>query len=299
MSRFSVFEDEEWKQKRKELEAQVAKEKGEILVRTKDGEEYMSPELYNKLVSLGQPVALVNPEDLEKVGIENIRKEQNGFTDRVYDAVAHGFGKGDRPVTLAAQGFNNSYLNPVGLAQRIYNYSQGNGFETSFDYIQPETLEEKMAEYIGNSLPAMLLMSVPMPRAGALTGYFIDRFFKDGFKLYSDYEKHKEEARKIIRENGPGSANGYDNYSHRKAFYEVSQNGPVDFIIGQGLGLLKEGYDYYNKRQAGMSHEVALNDGVKDLTNNWESGKKGLQNPLLDSKIWLKDFDWKSNTWKK
>ena len=144
MSRFSVFEDEEWKQKRKELEAQVAKEKGEILVRTKDGEEYMSPELYNKLVSLGQPVFKVPEQGINVEKVKHIKNPYNKerdvtggmkykkpFTDYLLEELTDVF----RIPALAAQGFNNSYLNPVGLAQRLYNYSQGNGFETSFDYI--------------------------------------------------------------------------------------------------------------------------------------------------------------------
>ena len=78
MSKFSVFEDEEWKQKRKELEAQVAQEKGEILVRTKDGEEYMSPELYNynKLLSLGQKIVPVPVNEVDKKISANITQEK-------------------------------------------------------------------------------------------------------------------------------------------------------------------------------------------------------------------------------
>ena len=171
MSRFSVFEDEEWKQKRKELEAQVAQEKGEILVRTKDGEEYMSPELYNKLLSLGQPVFKIpesgmnigKGEYINKKGDEVGRMEyKKPFTDYLLEELTDAF----KIPALAMQGFNNSYLNPIGLAQRVYNYSKGNGFETSFDYIQPENVYERVAEASGDAL------------ADWVTGVSIGKFVK-------------------------------------------------------------------------------------------------------------------------
>ena len=76
-----------------------------------------------------------------------------------------------------------------------------------------------------------------------------------------------------------------------------------------GAGIIKEGADFLNKvplnnefwRQSNKLEKISstLKDSWKDIKNNYEAVKSGLQNPKSDGRLWLKDFDYKTNTWKK
>lgn len=91
---------------------------------------------------------------------------------------------------------------------------------------------------------------------------------------------------------------GGDNFYHRLAMCENAQKGygPVSFYLGLG----KEVYDILKKTAKGNNtFSVNLKDSKKDMENNIEGLIWGLQNPSGDCRIWLKDLDMKTNTWRK
>lgn len=97
---------------------------------------------------------------------------------------------------------------------------------------------------------------------------------------------------------------GADNYYHRKAMCENAQKGYTDALVSLLLGAGKEVFDFMEKDESisetgTLSALDALKDGAKDMKNNLNGMKLGLQNPEKDCKILLQDLDWESNTWKK
>ncbi len=95
-----------------------------------------------------------------------------------------------------------------------------------------------------------------------------------------------------------------DNYYHRLGMCRIGQMGGVGSVlsprIGEALGWAKEAHDIYKKSIKGNAPWCdTLLDSFKDLNNNYESMDWGLKNPDKDCRIWLKDLDINSNTWRK
>ena len=106
-----------------------------------------------------------------------------------------------------------------------------------------------------------------------------------------------------------------DNYYHRlgmcKAAQLKNEFWPSD-KIAMTLGVLKEADDLRKKLHwsslksvKGYTHDFLPNaindirDSIKDIKNNADGIRLGLQNPDIDCRILLKDFDYRSNQWKK
>ena len=102
---------------------------------------------------------------------------------------------------------------------------------------------------------------------------------------------------------------GYDNYAHRYGMYNNAQDGIDKAVYTFGAGIAKEGWDFLRKipfngefwSQSNKLKKIGdtLQDNWKDIKNNYEAVKSGLQNPKTDGRLWLKDFDYETNTWKK
>ena len=102
---------------------------------------------------------------------------------------------------------------------------------------------------------------------------------------------------------------GYDNYAHRYGMYTNAQDGIDKAVYSLAAGGLKELKDVYdkiitNKQFWNESNKIkkinaTLSDSWKDIQNNFEAVKAGLQNPNIDGRLWLKDFDYKNNKWRK
>ena len=88
--------------------------------------------------------------------------------------------------------------------------------------------------------------------------------------------------------------------------YSNAQDGVDKAIYSFGAGLVKEGVDFLKKvpfnsefwKQPNKFEKISstLNDSWKDIKNNYEAVKSGLQNNESDGRMWLKDFDYKTNT---
>ena len=102
---------------------------------------------------------------------------------------------------------------------------------------------------------------------------------------------------------------GYDNYAHRYGMYTNAQDGIDKAVYTLAAGGLKELKDVHdkiitNKQFWTESNKIkkinaTLSDSWKDIQNNFEAVKAGLQNPNIDGRLWLEDFDYKSNKWRK
>lgn len=127
---------------------------------------------------------------------------------------------------------------------------------------------------------------------------------------------------KILYENSPPYVFGYslgmlsqakkdmdnanlinsDNYYHRLGMAQIGQeanNIPGLYPAGKIWGYIKEGIDIPKKVFQGVPLSEILKDSKKDLNNNNESLNWGLQNPNASARMWLKDLDINTNTWKK
>ena len=94
--------------------------------------------------------------------------------------------------------------------------------------------------------------------------------------------------------------NGYDNYAHRLGMCLNGQKGIDSAIYSLGGGILKEASDLYSKSVRGnMPWREALSDSYKDMKNNIEGLKYGLQNPDKSCRVWLNDLDYGVNKWKR
>ena len=82
-----------------------------------------------------------------------------------------------------------------------------------------------------------------------------------------------------------------------------AQQGADMALYSLGGGILKEAKDIFCKTTGFCDKQVpfnvAWNDSVKDMHNNIEGIKYGVQNPDKSCKIWLNGLDYGSNTWKR
>ena len=88
---------------------------------------------------------------------------------------------------------------------------------------------------------------------------------------------------------------GYDNYAHRYGMYSNAQDGIDKAFYSFGAGIIKEGADFLNKvplnnefwRQSNKLEKISstLKDSWKDIKNNYEAVKSGLQNPKSDGRL--------------
>ena len=93
-----------------------------------------------------------------------------------------------------------------------------------------------------------------------------------------------------------------DNYYHRLGMAQIGQqanNIPGLYPAGKFWGYAKEGFDITKKVLEGQPFLEILKDSQKDLHNNDESLNWGLNNPNASVRMWLKDLDINTNTWKK
>ncbi|MBQ8870697.1 MAG: hypothetical protein IJ019_04905 [Alphaproteobacteria bacterium] len=90
-----------------------------------------------------------------------------------------------------------------------------------------------------------------------------------------------------------------DNYYHRLGMCLNGQKGLDSAIYSFGAGILKEGIDLYKKSIKGnQPWKKSLSDSFKDIKNNYEGTFYGLTNPDENCRVWLKDLDINTNTWK-
>ena len=97
---------------------------------------------------------------------------------------------------------------------------------------------------------------------------------------------------------------GYDNYAHRYAMYTNAKDGLDKAIYTLGWGLAKEANDIYKKSIRGNAPLIkTLEDSYKDMKNNVEgvyaATKNSLQGNDIDGRLWLNDFDYLHNRWRK
>ena len=93
-----------------------------------------------------------------------------------------------------------------------------------------------------------------------------------------------------------------DNYYHRLGMALLGQESEMVPAIrpwAEILGYSKEVYDVWKKTRQGKPLAKTLLDSIKDLKNNYEALDWGLTHPQENSRIWLKDLDINSNTWRK
>ena len=101
----------------------------------------------------------------------------------------------------------------------------------------------------------------------------------------------------------------FDNYAHRYGMYENARDGADKAIYTGGAGILREGYDFFRKipfnlefwKQPNKFDKLSnvVQDSYKDTLNNIDAIKSGLQNKDIDGGLWLNDFNYNTNTWKK
>ena len=86
-----------------------------------------------------------------------------------------------------------------------------------------------------------------------------------------------------------------DNYYHREGMCKAAQQG----VSGAALvgGIIKEGIDMVNKSRT-IGWKEALKDSTKDMMNNLDGLRLGIENPDVSCRELLKGFDSKNNKWK-
>jgi hypothetical protein len=97
-----------------------------------------------------------------------------------------------------------------------------------------------------------------------------------------------------------------DNYYHRLGMCLNGQKDAETAVYSFVDGFAKEGYDFVIKnykdiKTNNFSWENIKKhgkDSLKDLYNNYEATVYGLTNPDKDCRIWLKDLDINTNTWR-
>ena len=97
---------------------------------------------------------------------------------------------------------------------------------------------------------------------------------------------------------------GYDNYAHRYGMYTNAKDGLDKALYTLGGGALKEIKDIYDKSIKGNKPwRETLYDSYKDTLNNIEAvsaaTKNNLQDNDIDGRLWLDDFDYLHNRWKR
>ena len=97
---------------------------------------------------------------------------------------------------------------------------------------------------------------------------------------------------------------GYDNYAHRYGMYTNAQDGLDKAVYSLGWGLAKEVSDIYKKSVKGNTPLIkTLEDSYKDMKNNIEgvytATKNNLQGNDMDGRLWLDDFDYLHNKWRR
>lgn len=127
----------------------------------------------------------------------------------------------------------------------------------------------------------------------AIPAYIVGETLGSAYPVYKNLTlRQKQMKRENIINN--------DNYYHRLGMHEAGSLGLGGAIAGLGGGLIKEGVDLYDKSVKGdMPWRESLSDSYKDMQNNVEAVFRGLTHPNEDARIWLKDLNINTNTWKK
>lgn len=89
-----------------------------------------------------------------------------------------------------------------------------------------------------------------------------------------------------------------DNYAHRYADAKIGQQGKAAATAGFAIGVGKELVDITHKILRGDNIKETLKDSYKDMKNNLDGLKWGLQHPNQDPHEWLAELDLDSNTFK-
>ena len=196
---------------------------------------------------------------------------------------------------------SNSFWQP--LQNNDFWGGYGNKQNTSSSTMQPMTEQERQR---AKTLASQIRPEIP--------------------NIYTDYLAQYypiiENTGKILYENLPLYPLGYslgmllqakkdmdkanlingDNYYHRLGMAQIGQqanNIPGLYPAGKFWGYAKEGFDITKKVLEGQPFLEILKDSQKDLHNNDESLNWGLNNPNTSVRMWLKDLDINTNTWKK
>ncbi|MBQ7660105.1 MAG: hypothetical protein IJS26_05170 [Alphaproteobacteria bacterium] len=139
----------------------------------------------------------------------------------------------------------------------------------------------------------------PMEKIGKMTWNNFKNF-NPGIRMgevAGELAASKEEMEEV---NSPG----YDNYAHRYGMYTNAKDGLDKAVYTLGGGALKEVKDIYDKSIKGnRPWGETLRDSYKDTLNNIEAvsaaTKNNFQGNDIDGRLWLDDFDYLHNRWRR
>ena len=134
---------------------------------------------------------------------------------------------------------------------------------------------------------ASSLLGRNMYNLGNVVGRQIRDYYTAGKIMYNNYKE-------MLGDNG---TLGRDNYYHRKALCEVGQIGGSVANAAWNLAQIKEIKDDFDKRQSHDLYTRAF-DSTKDMMNNLDGLRLGIENPDVPCRELLKGFDSKNNRWK-
>ncbi len=130
---------------------------------------------------VAQPLALmINPlgalyDAAKAVDKDSVEKFEGDVAEAIATSPAA------RRVIMGLQGINESYLNPVGQIQRLYNLAQGNGYRTSYEHFEARDALEHAIE-VGTQAAYEAIPLITLGAAAA-TSRAITGMSKSGNKL--------------------------------------------------------------------------------------------------------------------
>ena len=144
---------------------------------------------------------------------------------------------------------------------------------------------DKMIKYY----PAVIKKAVPLGTVAYIGGEVLG----SAYPVYKNLLLRQEQMKRANTKNS-------DNYYHRLGMHDAGSLGLGGALAGLVGGVVKEGLDLYDKSVKGnIPWRESLSDSYKDMQNNIEGLLRGLTHHDEDARIWLKDLDINTNTWKK
>ena len=183
--------------------------------------------------------------------------------------------------------------------------------EARFNEADRKQKEQDALDYIRNNMQSQSQLSgnkntyLQPSSTNADVSDFLEKYVDELAQLNPGYRMGQAigTLRAAQQEMKRVKKDGYDNYAHRLGMCLNAQQGADMALYSLGGGILKEAKDILCKTTGFCDKQVpfnmAWNDSMKDMHNNIEGIKYGLQNPDKSCKIWLNDLDYGSNTWKR
>ena len=238
-----------------------------------------------------QPMTERQKEEAEALA-RQIRPEMpNMFTDDIADMI-YGAGR----IINGMSGGGLDYLGErYGIDTRMNDYlslkdEEGTGEQVRHlgnralmaDY---KEIVDKMIKYY----PAVIKKAVPLGTVAYIGGEVLG----SAYPVYKNLLLRQEQMKRANTKNS-------DNYYHRLGMHDAGSLGLGGALAGLVGGVVKEGLDLYDKSVKGnIPWRESLSDSYKDMQNNIEGLLRGLTHHDEDARIWLKDLDINTNTWKK